>query len=49
MRESGIAKGGQPFDWGFGSWAPDLLSPFLPPKAAKNDLATALIYDVQHS
>jgi len=23
MRESGFAKGGKPFDWGFGGCAPD--------------------------
>jgi hypothetical protein len=38
MRASGIAKGGQPFAWGFGGCAPDLLSPFSPPKAATTAL-----------
>ena len=26
--ESGMAKGGKPFDWGYGGCAPDLFSPF---------------------
>jgi hypothetical protein len=38
MRESRVAKGGQPFAWGFGA-APPIIPPSpLPPQAAKTTL-----------
>jgi len=41
-----MAKGWSPFAWGFGAVHPNISPSPLPPKAAKNNLATALTLEV---